>query len=70
VTLKGTPGVGNGRGMAMTGAPLMYSELPEGNACVDLDPGPSGVLITAAQMNMTFNDGSIHASIPWTVQRS
>jgi len=59
VNLKGTLGFGNARGMSMTGAPVLHSELPEGNACVDLSPGPSGVLITEAQMNMTFNDGSM-----------
>ena len=59
VNLKGSPGLGNGRGMAITGAPLLHSELPEGNECVDFSPDPSGYLIIAAQMNMTFNDGSM-----------
>ena len=59
VNLKGAPGVGSGRGMAMTSPPVSYGELPEGNACADFSPGPSGVIITAAQMAITFNDGSM-----------
>jgi hypothetical protein len=59
INLKGTPGSANGRGLAITGAPVLHSELPEGNACIDFSPGPSGVYIIAAQMTMTFNDGSM-----------
>lgn len=59
VNLKGAPGNGNGRGLAMTSPPKLYSELPEGNACADFSPGPSGVLITDAEMTMTFKDGSM-----------
>jgi hypothetical protein len=59
VNLKGSPGAANGRGLAVTGPPVLHSELPAGNACADFGPGPSGVYITEAQMNMTFNDGSM-----------
>ena len=37
----------------------MYGDLPAGNACVNLSPGPSGVILTEAQMAMTFRDGSM-----------
>ena len=59
VNLKGTPGAGNGRGLAITGPDVLYIDLPEGNACADFSPGPSGRIITAAQMTITFNDGSM-----------
>lgn len=59
INLKGTPGSANARGLAITGDPVMYDDLPEGNACIDYSPGPSGSYITAAQMTMTFNDGSM-----------
>jgi len=59
INLKGTPGSANARGLAITGDPVMYDDLPEGNACIDLSPGPSGSYITQAQMTMTFNDGSM-----------
>lgn len=59
VNLKGAPGNGNGRGIATTSPPKLYSELPEGNVCADFSPGPSGVLITDTEMTMTFEDGSM-----------
>lgn len=59
VNLKGAPGPGNGRGLSITGPNALYGELPEGNACADYSPGPSGRIITAAQMTITFKDGSM-----------
>jgi len=59
VNLQGSPGAANGRGLAVTGSPVWYGELPAENECVDFGPGPSGVYITAAQMTITFNDGSM-----------
>lgn len=59
IQLKGTPGSANARGFAITGDPVMYDALPEGNACADFSPDPSGSFIIAAQMAMTFNDGSM-----------
>lgn len=62
VTGKGTPGKANGRGVGITGLPVPYDELPEGNGCDNVDAfaeGASGVYIVEAQMVMTFDDGSM-----------
>jgi hypothetical protein len=59
INLKGSPGAANGRGLAVTGPPVLYAELPEENECADFGTVPSGAYITAAQMTMTFNDGSM-----------
>jgi len=61
VDLKGNPGAATGRGVAISGSPVGYADLPAGNACVNLDSvaGGSGVYITAAQIVLTFHDGSM-----------
>lgn len=59
INLKGKPGSANGRGLAVTGAPVMYIDLPVDNVCADYSPGPSGVLIPVAEMTLTFKDGSM-----------
>ena len=59
INLKGNPGAANGRGLAVTGDPVMYEALPVDNGCTDYSPDPSGMYITEAQMTMTFNDGSM-----------
>ena len=59
VDLKGSPGKATGRGVAITGFPLMHGDLPAGNACLDLVDVESGMIITEAQMVLTFADGSM-----------
>jgi hypothetical protein len=56
---KGTPGKAHGRGVGISGPPVMYAELPEGNGCADFSPGPSGAYLIEAQAVFTFNDGSM-----------
>lgn len=59
INLKGKPGPANGRGLAVTSAPVPYIDLPADNACANYSPGDSGVLIPVAQMTLTFKDGSM-----------
>ena len=67
VNMKGKPGSANGRGLSITGAPVVYDDLPDDNACANFSidsngnptGAPSGMLILAAQMVMTFKDGSM-----------
>jgi hypothetical protein len=67
VNLKGNPGSGTGRGLSVSGPPVMWDDLPPGNACVNfsVDPGgnptgiPSGVNTVHAQFVGTFKDGSM-----------
>jgi len=61
VELKGKPGAATGRGLAVTGPPVIHENLPVGHACRNLDSvlGVSGAIITEAQMAMTFKDGSM-----------
>jgi len=62
VDLKGKPGVATGRGVSIA-EPVIYDDLPEDNACVYLDDtipsGKSGAVITAAQIVISFRDGSM-----------
>jgi hypothetical protein len=59
---KGTPGKAHGRGVGVSGPPVAYGDLPEGNLCVNLDSSPmgaSGAYLVEAQAVFTFNDGSM-----------
>jgi hypothetical protein len=61
---KGTPGKAMGRGAGRAGPPLPYlalgDALPGGHTCPDLGEFvPTGMQLMAAQMVMTFNDGSM-----------
>jgi hypothetical protein len=59
VELKGNPGMATGRGVAVSGPPVMYGDLPAGNPCVDFSPGPSGLHLMEAQMVLIFRDSSM-----------
>jgi len=59
VDLKGKPGKATGRGVGVSGPPVLYDELPDGNACVDFSPEESGIILMEAQVVMTFRDGSM-----------
>lgn len=59
VNSKGNLGRANGRGVGISGPPVMYADLPEDNACADLSPGPSGLYLLEAQVVFSFNDGSM-----------
>ena len=59
VDLQGTPGKATARGVAISGPPVLFSELPANNECMDLGDDPSGMHLVEAQIVMTFRDGSM-----------
>ena len=60
VDLRGSPGQASARGLSFS-YPVEYGGLPEGNRCANLGEGRfSGLVISSdAQINMSFNDGSM-----------
>jgi hypothetical protein len=59
VDSKGKPGKATGRGVAISGPPVMFDALPDDNKCMDFTPAPSGMHLMEAQIVMTFRDGSM-----------